>query len=424
MNRPNDNLTRTNEHERRQRQQRTQHRAASPSASSRSWRSIFFLQNGERTSIDFLFFEKRTTIRWSLLMAIVFGVGPRPAVQHLVAAAQTQGRTTDAPVAAAFAASRRDSRGWSDVGPVEQRCRSRRPRPRRHRSDAAAQPRHRLPRTLLRCRWPRRWPTGFHCVAFDYRGHGDTPLAADPADRAIDWERYADDAQAVATSLRRAAGAPIVGFGHSMGGACLLMAAHRDPSLFDRLVLFEPIVFPPPDERPTRAPTTRSSPGRAGAATTFPCYEAAIANFAAEAAAERVHARGARGVRAVRLRRGDDGQVHLKCDPGDRGRHVRAERRSTTRGTCSPRSTIPVLVVAGRVGRGPAVGHGRRQSPSGCPNGTLRRSCDDLDHFGPMTHPERVVADAGDRLRRPPVDADGRLHRATIAEPARTPFVR
>jgi uncharacterized integral membrane protein len=35
---------------------------------------VFFLQNGERTSIDFLFFEKTTTIRWSLLMAIVFGI--------------------------------------------------------------------------------------------------------------------------------------------------------------------------------------------------------------------------------------------------------------------------------------------------------------------------------------------------------------
>jgi uncharacterized integral membrane protein len=35
---------------------------------------IFFLQNGESTSIDFWMFEKTTTIRWSLLMAIVFGV--------------------------------------------------------------------------------------------------------------------------------------------------------------------------------------------------------------------------------------------------------------------------------------------------------------------------------------------------------------
>ncbi len=35
---------------------------------------IFFLQNSEPTSIDFWVFEKTTTIRWSLLMAIVFGV--------------------------------------------------------------------------------------------------------------------------------------------------------------------------------------------------------------------------------------------------------------------------------------------------------------------------------------------------------------
>ena len=34
---------------------------------------IFFLQNSERTSIDFLVFEKRTTIRWSLLVAVLLG---------------------------------------------------------------------------------------------------------------------------------------------------------------------------------------------------------------------------------------------------------------------------------------------------------------------------------------------------------------
>jgi uncharacterized integral membrane protein len=35
---------------------------------------IFFLQNGEKVSIDFLVFEKVTTIRWSILMAIVLGI--------------------------------------------------------------------------------------------------------------------------------------------------------------------------------------------------------------------------------------------------------------------------------------------------------------------------------------------------------------
>lgn len=35
---------------------------------------VFFLQNSELVSIDFLVFEKRTTIRWSLLMALILGV--------------------------------------------------------------------------------------------------------------------------------------------------------------------------------------------------------------------------------------------------------------------------------------------------------------------------------------------------------------
>lgn len=35
---------------------------------------VFFLQNSEPVSIDFWFFEKRTTIRWSILMAFMFGV--------------------------------------------------------------------------------------------------------------------------------------------------------------------------------------------------------------------------------------------------------------------------------------------------------------------------------------------------------------
>ena len=35
---------------------------------------VFFLQNSERLSIDFLIFEKNTTVRWSLLVAVVLGI--------------------------------------------------------------------------------------------------------------------------------------------------------------------------------------------------------------------------------------------------------------------------------------------------------------------------------------------------------------
>lgn len=80
----------------------------------------------------------------------------------------------------------------------------------------------------------------FTSYALDYRGHGDT---ARPDDHEVVWERYGDDALAVARAVAPDGG--LVGFGHSMGGACLLMAAHRDPGLFDLIVAFEPIVFPP-----------------------------------------------------------------------------------------------------------------------------------------------------------------------------------
>ena len=35
---------------------------------------VFFLQNSEHLKIDFLVFEKDTTIRWSLLVAVLLGV--------------------------------------------------------------------------------------------------------------------------------------------------------------------------------------------------------------------------------------------------------------------------------------------------------------------------------------------------------------
>ena len=35
---------------------------------------VFFLQNSKELNINFLFFERTTTVRWSLLLAVAFGV--------------------------------------------------------------------------------------------------------------------------------------------------------------------------------------------------------------------------------------------------------------------------------------------------------------------------------------------------------------
>ena len=91
----------------------------------------------------------------------------------------------------------------------------------------------------------------FTSYALDYRGHGSTPR---PDDWQVDWHRYGDDALAAARAIAPNGG--LVAFGHSMGGAGLLMAAHRDPDLFDLIVAFEPIVFPTDADRSRSEPST------------------------------------------------------------------------------------------------------------------------------------------------------------------------
>ncbi len=228
----------------------------------------------------------------------------------------------------------------------------------------------------------------FHSVAFDYRGHGDTPLPADPLEREIDWNRYGDDAQAAATAARHVAGVPIVGFGHSMGAACLLMAAHRDPSLFERLVVFEPIVFPPAETRPRPSESPLSARARRRR-TTFPSFEAAIANFAAKPPLNGFTPAALDAYVRFGFAAGGDGQVHLKCDPEteagtfDRGGLHRAW-------DLIDQIDIPVMVVAG---------HPAEMQPSGIAAQVAERipNCtyvqlDDLDHFGPMTQPDVIAA--------------------------------
>ena len=70
-----------------------------------------------------------------------------------------------------------------------------------------------------------------------------------------------------------------------MGGACLLMAAHRDPGLFDLLVVFEPIVFPPARSIRTTGHEndgTMLSSVPASAARPFDSFDAAIANYSSK----------------------------------------------------------------------------------------------------------------------------------------------
>src|SRR4051812_44026954 len=65
----------------------------------------------------------------------------------------------------------------------------------------------------------------FRCETFDFRGHGDSPMAGIVID---DWWEFEADVAAAVGAIELD-GAPLYGFGHSMGGAALLMAELNAP---------------------------------------------------------------------------------------------------------------------------------------------------------------------------------------------------
>ncbi len=233
-------------------------------------------------------------------------------------------------------------------------------------------------------------PPRFRSFGIDLRGHGDSVI--EPG-WYVDWARYGDDALAAAAHLADVRGGSggsggLVGFGHSLGGTALLLAAHDAPQLFRLLVLFEPIVIPanrPPGERPQSALPAGSRRRR----PIFPSLDAAIENFAAKPpmqsfAADALDAYVRYGFRADSAA----GGVVLKCD---REHEARTFEQGGQREHWEvlPAIDIPVVVVAGVV---------EELQPSWFATTIAARLPDgryvelpELDHFGPMTHPRRVA---------------------------------
>lgn len=66
-------------------------------------------------------------------------------------------------------------------------------------------------------------------------------LGTDPRYPVTDnWTRLVDQ---VADSIREQCDGPVIGVGHSLGGLCTFMAAHRHPELFRAVVIMDPPVI-------------------------------------------------------------------------------------------------------------------------------------------------------------------------------------
>lgn len=228
----------------------------------------------------------------------------------------------------------------------------------------------------------------FQSIAFDFRGHGDTPQ---PEGVEVDWNRYGDDAEAVAVAIGAQHGSPLVGFGHSMGATCLLMAAHRRPDLFSALVLFEPIIRPTDGPRHTEGPSHLIT-GALRRRRTFPSVHAAIENYASKPPLSMFTPDALDAY--VRYGFASDRHgVHLKCTP-------ELEAATFTMGSAHdtwdrlPAIAVPTLVISGGVSD---------DSPSVMAAAIADRlpagqyhAHPEMTHFGPMSHPGHLASVVGD----------------------------
>ncbi|HEY9555664.1 MAG TPA: alpha/beta fold hydrolase [Acidimicrobiales bacterium] len=224
---------------------------------------------------------------------------------------------------------------------------------------------------------------GFERWAVDFRAHGASPV---PVDHPLDWEGMGDDVLAAVDAIDVAPGA-LLGVGHSMGGAALLLAEQARPGTFAGLWIFEPIV-PHPVAAAAMQGANNLADGAKRRRPSFPSTAEALANFASKAPLSVLRADALHAYVRHGLQPGEDGAVHLACRPSDESRiyskggsHGAFERLGEV--------ACPVVVACGRDEPGP----GMFIPPmiEALPHARMERH-DHVGHFGPLEAPAEMAA--------------------------------
>ncbi len=230
----------------------------------------------------------------------------------------------------------------------------------------------------------------FHVVAMDARGHGDSSRPDDP--RAYEWHHFAEDLVAVAAHLaHERGGRPVaLGIGHSFGGTAMIGAAARRPELFQRLLLVDPVVPPPPSAGidPTKLPHLRKLvDGARRRRAHWPSRAAARAycrerRFFSDWRPEALELYLLDGLRAAA-----HGGVELKC-PGAVEAAVFGSSTSIDLFALAARVTAPTLLLWAERGQFPRPVHDALAATLRA--GHLRAVA--CGHLVPMERPDLVVA--------------------------------
>lgn len=229
----------------------------------------------------------------------------------------------------------------------------------------------------------------FRCVALDMRAHG---RSGRPPDGDLDWHGFAHDVLAVTHHLKLRS--PL-GFGHSCGGASLLLAEQACPGTFSGLYCFEPVVYP--GETPL-APSLEGNPLSASALrrrTRFDSRDDALENFRNKPSFERIRLDVLEAYVDNGFATEPDGRVSLRCSREDEAQ-IYAHGFSHEAFARLPEIRCPVIFVCGADtdGFGPDfldLFASRAEHPR-----TL--VLPGLGHFGPLEDPDAVARSISDSL--------------------------
>ncbi|MGC9962770.1 MAG: alpha/beta hydrolase [Acidimicrobiales bacterium] len=226
----------------------------------------------------------------------------------------------------------------------------------------------------------------FHCYGLDFRAHGCSRAAESWGG---EWAGFASDVLTVVEGL--ALDQPF-GFGHSCGGAALLLAEEAVPGTFRHLYCYEPIVTPALDPLPPNFANPLSA-GAARRRERFGSKEEAIANYASKPPWSAIGLVVLRDYVDHGFETEPDGTVRLRCRPEDESR-VFANAVGHDAFCGLPNVACPVDLACGRLtdafGEDVLVALDERLRSSG---GTSRVTvADELDHFAPMARPDVVAA--------------------------------
>jgi pimeloyl-ACP methyl ester carboxylesterase len=216
----------------------------------------------------------------------------------------------------------------------------------------------------------------FRVWSFDARGHGSSDKADD-----MRWSTMGADVLAVVDALGLDS---LFGFGHSLGGALLVIADATRPGTFRELYLYEPAIIPPGQTARNRAmieTTLRRRPW-------FPSRKEAFENYATKPPLDELSASALWAYVEHGFVDEPDGSVRLACTPEDEAKTFTGASEQDA-WNAMDLVTCPVTLGRGDLPDSQSPGHLDAQSEH------LRAGIEvfhGLGHFGPLAEPEIVAA--------------------------------